>query len=169
VAFILFDAVVARKFSRWPHFVSTAPGVAYAYLNDYRRNRKDIHVEEPSLEALAQRLGMLEANLLETVGEYNGYADREHDLAYGRSPVGSGLKVPPFYALGPAKSWVAVTDGGLAVTSGMEVLNGEGNPIPGLYAAGSTGQGGVLLGAHGLHLSWAFTSGRIAGRNAASG
>jgi fumarate reductase flavoprotein subunit len=169
VAFILFDAVVARKFTRWPYFISTAPGVAYAYLEDYRRNRKDIYVEEPSLEALARRLGIPEANLLAAAGEYNGYADREHDLAFGRTIVGSGLRVPPFYALGPAKSWVAVTDGGLAVTSGMEVLNKDGNAIPGLFAAGSTGQGGVLLGAHGLHLIWAFTSGRIAGRNAASG
>ncbi len=42
VAFILFDAVVAGKFSRWPYFISTAPGTAYAYLQDYRVNRKDI-------------------------------------------------------------------------------------------------------------------------------
>jgi fumarate reductase flavoprotein subunit len=168
VAFVLFDAVVARKFSGWPYFISTAPGVAYAYLADYRRNRKDIYVEGPTLEALARRLGMPEANLLETAREYNGYAGQEHDLAFGRTPVSSGLKVPPFYALGPAKSWVAVTDGGLAVTSRMEVLDQHGDVVPGLYAAGSTGQGGVLLGAHGLHLSWAFASGRIAGRNAAS-
>ena len=39
--------------------------------------------------------------------------------------------------------------------------------IPGLYAAGSTGQGGLLLEGHGHHLAWAFISGRIAGRNAA--
>jgi hypothetical protein len=39
--------------------------------------------------------------------------------------------------------------------------------IPGLYAAGSNGQGGVLLEGHGHHLGWAFISGRIAGRNAA--
>ncbi len=169
VAFILFDAVVARKFSRWPYFISTAPGVAYAYLDDYRRNRKDIYAEGPSLEALARRLGMPEASLQAVAREYNGYVGHGQDAAFGRTHVGSGLKVPPFYALGPAKSWVAVTDGGLAVTSGMEVLNKDGDAIPGLYAAGSTGQGGVLLGAHGLHLSWAFTSGRIAGRNAASG
>ena len=40
-------------------------------------------------------------------------------------------------------------------------------PIPGLYAAGSTGQGGLLLKGHGHHLGWAFASGRRAGRNAA--
>ncbi|HJN85615.1 MAG: FAD-dependent oxidoreductase [Dehalococcoidia bacterium] len=168
-AFILFDAAVARKFSRWPYYISTAPGVAYAYLPDYRRNRKDIYAQAPSLEALAHKLGMPAANLLETAREYNGYADQGHDLAFGRTQVGSGLKVPPFYALGPAKGGVSITDGGLAVNSRMEVLDSMGNVIPGLFAAGSTGQGGVLLGAHGLHLMWAFTSGRIAGRNAALG
>ncbi len=39
--------------------------------------------------------------------------------------------------------------------------------LPGLYGAGSSGQGGLLLEGHGHHLGWAFTSGRIAGRNAA--
>ena len=48
------------------------------------------------------------------------------------------------------------------------VLDGDDAVIPGLYAAGSTGQGGVLLEGHGHHLGWAFTSGRIAGRNAAA-
>ena len=55
------------------------------------------------------------------------------------------------------------------MTSRMEVLDERGSVIRGLYAAGSTGQGGVLLEAHGTHLCWAFTSGRIAGRNAAAG
>jgi fumarate reductase flavoprotein subunit len=169
VAFIVFDAVVAGKFSRWPNFISTAPGTAYAYLQDYRTNRKDIYAQAPSLEALGRKLGMPEANLLETAREYNESAGQGHDPAFGRTLVGAGLKTPPFYALGPAKSWVGITDGGLAVTSGMEVLGNDDGVIPGLYAAGSTGQGGVLLPAHGLHLCWAFASGRIAGRNAASG
>ena len=41
--------------------------------------------------------------------------------------------------------------------------------IAGLYAAGSNGQGGLLLEGHGHHLMWAFVSGRIAGRQAAFG
>jgi predicted oxidoreductase len=53
------------------------------------------------------------------------------------------------------------------VSERLEVLRGDGSPIRGLYAAGSTGQGGLLLEGHGHHLGWAFISGRIAGRNAA--
>ena len=41
-AWIVFDAAIARRFCAWPHFISTAPGVAYAYLADYRRNRPDL-------------------------------------------------------------------------------------------------------------------------------
>ena len=44
----------------------------------------------------------------------------------------------------------------------------DDQPIPGLYAAGSTGQGGLLLKGHGHHLAWAFVSGRRAGRHAAN-
>ena len=55
------------------------------------------------------------------------------------------------------------TDGGLAVTPKFEVLRGDGSVIPGLYAAGLAGQGGVLLPGHGQHLGWAFTSGRLCG------
>jgi succinate dehydrogenase/fumarate reductase flavoprotein subunit len=73
----------------------------------------------------------------------------------------------PYYALGPIKSYVVFTDGGLKVSDRLEVLRGDGSIIPGLYAAGSAGQGGLLLEGHGHHLGWAFISGRIAGRNAA--
>jgi predicted oxidoreductase len=55
------------------------------------------------------------------------------------------------------------------VNEHLQVLTADGKPIPGLFAAGSNGQGGLLLKGHGHHLGWAFTSGRIAGRNAAEG
>ncbi|HYN63530.1 MAG TPA: FAD-binding protein, partial [Candidatus Limnocylindrales bacterium] len=65
------------------------------------------------------------------------------------------------------RSYVVFTDGGLRVTERLEVAREDGSVIPGLFAAGSTGQGGLMLEGHGHHLGWAFISGRIAGRNAA--
>jgi predicted oxidoreductase len=65
------------------------------------------------------------------------------------------------------KSYVVFTDGGLDVTERLQVRRADGSVISGLYAAGSAGQGGLLLEGHGHHLGWAFISGRIAGRNAA--
>ena len=157
VAFIVFDQSLAEKFSAWPNFISTAPGVAYAYLDDYRRNRKDVFHEAATLEALAAKTGLPGQQLTGTIARHN------QDSAGARPRIERG----PFYALGPVKGYVVITDGGLAIDEEMAVLDGRGAPIEGLFAAGSTGQGGLLLEGHGHHLGWAFTSGRIAGRRAA--
>jgi len=55
----------------------------------------------------------------------------------------------------------------LAVDGCCRVLGENGSVVPGLYAAGSAAQGGMLLKGHGLHIAWAMTSGRIAGAMAA--
>ncbi|MCB1991379.1 MAG: FAD-binding protein, partial [Geminicoccaceae bacterium] len=65
--------------------------------------------------------------------------------------------------------WIMFGEGGLRVDQRLRVLDGERRPIAGLYAAGSCGQGGLILNGHGHHLGWAFTSGRLAGQNAALG
>ena len=147
LAYLVLDAGLAAQFTAWPHFVSTAPGVAYAYLQDYRRNRRDIFHTARDAGALAAKLRVPASALADSL----------------RALPGGG----PYVALGPIKSYVVFTDGGLRVTERLEVVGPDGAPIPGLYAAGSTGQGGLLLEGHGHHLGWAFISGRIAGRHAA--
>jgi succinate dehydrogenase/fumarate reductase flavoprotein subunit len=156
VGYILLDDRIAQRFSAWPHFVSTAPGVAYAYVADYRRNRPDIFTAAPTLEALGSKLGMPGSALSASVARHNA------DLG-GKPALGSG----PFVTLGPVRAVFVHAEGGLAVDPEHRVLGPEDRPIPGLYAAGSTGQGGLLLKGHGHHLAWAFASGRRAGRNAA--
>jgi succinate dehydrogenase/fumarate reductase flavoprotein subunit len=118
-----------------------------------------------TLHALAPLIGADGARLAAAVGKYNSGTEREQ----GVSPRGArpALTRAPYYALGPVKNYVNYTDGGLAVNSKLQVLGRGDEPIPGLFAAGSTGQGGLLLKGHGHHLGWAFTSGRIAGRHAA--
>ena len=161
-AFILIDQAIAEKFSTWLNFISTAPGVAYAYLPDYRRNRKDVFNRAPSLAALAGRIGASPAALERAVAAH-------HEAPPGSNqPQRPPLSRAPFYALGPVRSVFVHNEGGLAVDLEHRVLGPEDQPIPGLYAAGSTGQGGLLLKGHGHHLAWAFTSGRRAGRIAAS-
>src|SRR6185295_12057576 len=156
---IVFDHTLAQRFTAWPHYISTAPGIAYAYLADYRRNRADIYHEASTVEGLARSMGVPPEALAATIPEYN---------TSGRSGR-PAIDAAPYYALGPVKSYVIFTDGGLKVTERLEVTREDGALIPGLYAAGSTGQGGLLLEGHGHHLGWAFISGRIAGRNAALG
>lgn len=143
--FIIGDAMLAERFRRHPNFISTAPGVAFAYFGDYERGRPDlVHWAEDS-EGLARRLG-LDAIL----------------LAHATSNLRGRL-----FALGPVKAMLTVTEGGAATDERCQVLNAKGNPIPGLYAAGGVGQGGLMLKGHGLHLAWAITSGRVAGMSAA--
>jgi fumarate reductase flavoprotein subunit len=152
-AWIILDEMLAKQFSAWPHFVSTAPGVAYAYMPDYRRNRQDVYTEAPTIEALSRKLGMQPRALDESIAS----APRAR-LARG-----------PLIALGPVRAVFVHAEGGLAVDGEHRVLGADDRPIPGLYAAGATGQGGLLLKGHGHHLAWAFVSGRRAGRLAARG
>lgn len=156
VAYILLDQRITQLFGAWPHFISTAPGVAYAYVEDYRRNRRDVFNAAPSLDALAGKLQIRAMVLADTVAKYN-------ERAGNRPKFGKG----PYIALGPVCAVFVHAEGGLAVDREHRVLGEGGQPIPGLYAAGSNGQGGLLLKGHGHHLGWAFTSGRRAGRNAA--
>ena len=159
-AFIVFDDAVAQKFSQWPYYISTAPGVGYAYLEDYARSRPDIFHKADTLDALASQLNVpaaaLQASVASSAAERNNQPGAPAALAKG-----------PFYALGPAISWIVFSEGGLKIDTQFRVLNKDNAPIEGLYAAGSAGQGGVLLEGHGHHLAWAFTSGRLAGRKAA--
>jgi fumarate reductase flavoprotein subunit len=152
VAWILIDQALAQRFSAWPHYISTAPGIAYAYLPDYRRNRRDVYAEAPTLAALAAALGMNAAALRASAAQ---------------APRGRPLGTGPFVALGPVRAVFVHSEGGLMVDVRHRVLGPGEQPIPGLYAAGSTGQGGLLLKGHGHHLAWAFVSGRRAGRFAA--
>ncbi len=156
-AYIVFDGAIAERFEAWPYFVSTAPGVAYAYLGDYKRNRRDIYHQGDTPAELAASMQVPSAQFTQMLTQYNS-TERGERPALARGP---------YYALGPVKSYVVFTDGGLRVSERLEVLRSDGSVIPGLYAAGSAGQGGLLLEGHGHHLGWAFISGRIAGRNAA--
>lgn len=159
VYFVLDDRA-ARSFSAWPRFISTATGMAYAYLDDYRRSRPDVFHRAPTLEALAVKIGVDPARLNDAVEAHNATIAASSPTE--RHPV---LR-PPFVALGPATNWINVTDGGLAIDSEFRVLGEDGAPIPGLFAAGSVGQGGVLLDGHGTHIGWAVVSGRLAGVSA---
>lgn len=147
-AWLVFDDAVARKFSGPPHAVSTAPGVAFAYVPDYRRHRKDLYRMGADAASLARAMGL-------------------PPEAVQRSLSGRTLQ-GPLHALGPLEARIVITDGGLAVNTRHEVLREDGSVIPRLYAVGAAGQGGVLLAGNGHHICWAVTSGRRAGRLAAA-
>ena len=57
--------------------------------------------------------------------------------------------------------------GALATATDMAVLDANGAPIRGLFAAGDTASWMAYAGGHGYGISWATTSGRLAGAAAA--
>jgi len=144
--YIILDERLARLFMKYPYFISTAPGIAYAYFSDYVRGRPDLVRRAASVAELAGRIGLSADRLSASV----------EDLQSGA-----------LYALGPVHAMLTITEGSLAVDEHCRVLKENGQVVEGLYAAGAAGQANMTLKGHGLHLAWALTSGRIAGEMAA--
>ena len=122
-------------------FIGTAPDVAYAYLEDCVG--RDWYAVAPTLAEVAGRIGCSAAAL-------------------------DGLGEPPFHVIGPMRRYLMSVGGALATTTEMAVLDGDGAAIPGLYAAGDAAAWMEYAGGHGYGISWATTSGRLAGAAAAS-
>jgi fumarate reductase flavoprotein subunit len=159
VCYILLDQRLVERYSQWPHFVSTAPKIAYAYVADYLKLRPDVSVEGP-LTSVAERRGIPADGLQASVDACNG--ERE---TTDRPP----LTGDHWVLLGPAKAYFTTTEGSAAINQEFQVLDGDDQPIPGLYAVGQNGLGGQILWSHGLHIAWAMTSGRLVGKLLATG
>ena len=163
IAYILLDGRLVKRYSAWPHFISTAPDIAYAYVADYLRLRPDVAVRADSLELLAQRRRIDAGRLRATVEAYNQGLTAAPATANGNYAL-RPLDGAPWILLGPAKAYFTTTEGGAAIDRQFRVLDRSGEPIPGLYAVGQNGLGGMILWGHGLHIAWAITSGRLAGQ-----
>ena len=164
IAYILLDGRLIEHYSQWPHFVSTAPEIAYAYVDDYRRMRPDVTIVRSELSNIAQARSFPRDALGETVEEFNRIVF-DHPVSNPGRPVGAQpLKQGPWALLGPLKAYFTTTEGGARINQSLEVLDLQGRPIPGCYAVGQNGLGGIVLWGHGLHIAWAITSGRLVGR-----
>jgi tricarballylate dehydrogenase len=174
---------ISRSFSEQPK------GIVYLILDqsihDVPNWRKSVRTDQPAIEAatiaeLAAKLGLPADNLSATVASYNAacrpgtFKPLEVDAlaTVGLDPPKSNwarpIKLTPYMAY-PIISTVCFTFGGLKVDSKARVLDGDGRPINGLFAAGETvglyyqlytGATSVLKGA---------VFGRLAGTNAAAG
>jgi len=163
-AYILLDGRLAERYSKWPHFISTAPDIAYAYVRDYQRLRPDVTAGAAELGQLAAKRGLDAAALQTSVDTFNDCVTIGRADPFGRAASKHALSKPPWYLLGPVKGYFTTTEGGAAINQRTQVLDERGNVIPGLYAVGQNGLGGMILWGHGLHIAWAMTSGRLAGR-----
>ena len=87
-----------------------------------------------SIAEIAEYFGL--KNLEKTVEEYNGYCDAGVDDEFYKSATFlSPVKTAPFYAFEYVPSaWG--TNGGIKVNASLRPLDGENNPIDGLFVAG---------------------------------
>jgi succinate dehydrogenase/fumarate reductase flavoprotein subunit len=117
---------------------------------------------------LAAALGMDSHALGKTISTYNGYCARGRDSDYGREADDlTPIDAPLFYAI-PMWPGGMNTQGGAKRNEKAQVLNVDGEPIPGLYSAGEFGSIFGMLYAGGGNISECLAFGRIAGENAAS-
>lgn len=122
------------------------------------------------VEELARHMGLPEGALAETVREYNSFCERGYDPQFGKPAKYLRPLSGRLYAI-RCKLGFLGTLGGLKVDGDLQVVDKEGNPIGGLFAAGL--DAGGLYGdtydvtAAGTTFSFALTSGRLAGKNAA--
>ena len=119
-----------------------------------------------TLEALAAAYEIPYAAVKKTVDDYNSYLKTGVDKEFGRylQPDAKPIGKAPFYAV---RLWPKVhhTMGGVQINEKAQVIDVDGKPIPGLYAAGEVAggvHGAVRLGSCAVVDCLVF--GRIAGK-----
>jgi fumarate reductase flavoprotein subunit len=131
-----------------------------------------------TIDGLAAELGIGSQALAKTISDYNDSVDKGTSPSYiiGYNMIRHHLE-PPYYAI-PSTTTVIMTHGGIKINAGTEVIRRDGNPIPGLFAAGDVAVGlcggsegycavpGYINGTGNLT---ALSFGRVAGRKAAIG
>ncbi len=150
-AFLLFDQGVRESLSAIESYVKSG-----------------LVTQGAALEEAAEKMSIPAAALKETVERYNGFVTAGVDADFARSDLPRALTTGPYYMIevGPA---VHHTMGGLKIDTETRVIGNNGNPVPGLFAAGE-----VTGGVHGANrlggnaLSDITTFGRIAGSHAAA-
>ena len=141
-------------------------------------------IEAPSIEALADAIGVERSALSATVDNYNTPARVGFDPEFGRgttiyqrhlgdpghspNPCVAPIEQPPFYALKivPADLGTAI---GLRTDGHARVVGDNGAAVPGLYACGND-MGSIMNGNYpgpGITLGPALTFGYLAGRHLA--
>jgi flavocytochrome c len=128
-------------------------------------------IRADTLDELATRMGVPVDRFLATIEEYNRDAHDGQDRHYRKRPdVLRPVQTAPFYATEMRMAHVALTAVGLRIDAGGRVLDDDGRPVTGLFAAGEC-VGGVVGDVYvgsGNSVTSAFVFGRVAGESAAA-
>lgn len=113
--------------------------------------------------------------LRKTIEAYNSYVETQKDPEFGKEVITGAIDLEAIennegfgIVITPRKASLHHTMGGIRIDEAARVLNKEGQPIPGLWAAGEV-TGGLHAGNRlgGNAIADIFTFGRIAGQSAA--
>ena len=121
-----------------------------------------------NIEEVAKSAGIEGVALKETIDNWNKMVAAGLDSEFGREELFT-LDTDGTYYIVEEKLRFATTLGGLSINENFEVLNANDEAISGLYAAGEN-----VGGIHGYEsmptcmLSWAVTSGKLAGESVAA-
>lgn len=174
----IFDSAYETKYesSRPPKLDSLKP---YMPEEDAERNGViesliDTYMCD-TLEELAEKMKVKDVDaFLKTVEEYNKMCAAGADAEFGKpAKYMQPIDTPPFIGTHRHVRVSAIL-GGIDVDAGLHVLDDNGNPIPGLFAAGNTAgpfYGGIdyPAGIPGMSVGRAVTFGYVAGETAAKG
>lgn len=124
--------------------------------------------EAESASELAQIINIPVSTFVETMNKYQAYQTTGEDIEFGRNAneMPCALNQAPYYAI-EVEPVLHHTMGGIKINSKAEVVNRNGDPVPGLYAAGEvTGgvHGGNRLGGNAVTDIVVF--GQLAGTSA---
>ncbi len=147
---------------------AAGPYRLYEWSEDnHKEMEKGWIIQADTIPELARKIHMDPDVLAKTVATYNGYCAQGVDPEFGASPAGLvPLQNPPYFAF---KLWPggACAHGGPKRNGKGQVLNMDGEPIPGLYVAGELGS---IYGMHSINggfIAEVLSFGRIAGENVA--
>ena len=128
-------------------------------------------IEADTLEEMAGRLGVPPAKLSQTVADFNSAVKEGKALEANPPKAALAYKLtgPKFYAFYPLVPGVTLSFGGIRVNGKAQVLEADGIPITGLYAAGECA-GGLYYDDYigGASLANCLVMGRVAGHEAAA-
>jgi succinate dehydrogenase/fumarate reductase flavoprotein subunit len=146
------DAAAREKWSPQPPHVDVDAGFFFA--------AESVEALAAKIKMKYQRVAMPPQNLADTVARYNSFVDAGKDAEFGKPKPLYKIAKPPFYAAW-ATPVIHDTRAGLRINARCQVIDMNGEAIPGLYCGGESAGGFSMHG-----LPRAIVQGLIAGRNA---
>ena len=170
ISFAVTEQTGGVSYMFWDEASMQASGVAASHQQEYddliRRGKL---VKADTVEEACAHFGINAEELKATVERYNQYAADGKDLEFNKRGTLTAFGEGPYYIMVSTPA-IHHCMGGLKINTSAQVIDAQGNVIPGLYAAGEvTGDihGTNRLGSDAI--ADIIVYGRIAGENAAAG